>query len=223
MKNKLFLCIVFCPILLLLSFTMAVFPCHKDILSQNLIFESQVFENTAPSKITIATNTAKIYVLADLSSTVMATATYNDEFDVVDLTEDFYKIEYTENQLGYVLKAFCIDSELKPLEVYLDANATITSECFIYELIGGELVKIENLYLPAETRVKLVNGFSETNVYTQATVSLGGELFTYYIPTVDIDPDGISTRTIIAFMLILTCVTIFLILYSFFKGKKVTK
>lgn len=207
--------------MLLLCFSTTIFSYQQVFCFSSSVMQSQTFDIEFPPNIKVITNTAKIFELPNLASEVLQTAIYNDEFTVVNITENFYKIQVNETEQGYVLTAFCMDSNLAPLEVFLDTNATITLESDLFLLSGSQYLKVNNLYLPTETRIKLINGFNETSLYTKASISLNGESFTYYIPTENIDPDGISTRTIIAFMLIITSVTIFLILYSFFKGKKV--
>jgi len=206
----------------LLSFSTTVFS-YQQVYSLNssLAIQPQSFDIEFPPNIKVETNTAKIFEEPSLTSEVLQIAIYNDVFTVINITESFYKIQVSETEQGYILTAFCMDSERVPLEVYLDTNATIMLESDLFLLSGSQYIKVNNLYLPTETRIKLINGFNETSLFAKASISLNGEVFTYYIPTENIDPDGISTRTIIAFMLIITSVTIFLILYSFFKGKKV--
>lgn len=222
MRNKLFLYLILCPIFFMLIFSSkSIFVCQNYCQADSNLIEISTFDIDIPAEIKVITNTAKIFENSDITSTVLETAHYNDEFTVLLIVGDFYKIQFGESQEGYILTAFCMDSSRTPLEVYLDTNAITTAESSLYLLSGSQFVLIDNIYLPAQTRIKLLNGFNETSQYTKASISLNGEVFTYYVPTANIDPDGISTRTIVALMLIVTSVTIFLILYSFFKGKKV--
>jgi len=199
----------------------SIFVCQNYCQAENFAMETSTFDIEIPLEIKVVTNSAKIFENSDIFSNVLETAHYNDEFNVLLCVGDFYKVQFGESQEGYILTAFCMDSSRTPIEVYLDTNAITKAESSLYLLNGSQFILIDNIYLPAQTRIKLLNGFNETSQYTKASISLNGEVFTYYVPTANIDPDGNSTRTIVALMLIVTSVTIFLILYSFFKGKKV--
>ncbi|MDD4815767.1 MAG: hypothetical protein PHQ62_01335 [Clostridia bacterium] len=221
MKIKFFVCLIICPLLFAMILSPKLFfGCQNFCHAETFAMQTNSLYTILPTEVKITSNTTKIFETADIHSTVLATARYNDKFAVLDIEENFYKIQFGEEQEGFVLTAFSMDSSKMPLEVFLDTNAVLIAESELYILNGSQLLLVNNLYLPAETRIKLVNGFNEISEYTKASVSINGETFYYYILTENIDPDGISTRTIIALMLIVTTVTIFLILYSFFKGKK---
>jgi len=182
---------------------------------KEIVLESQ----NEPEQIKIITNKANVYVEADINSTILYQANYGEIFSVVSIEGDFYQINLNDN-IGYVLMAYALDVNIKSPEVFLDTNATVTHESRVYSL--DAYAEIPDIVLPVETRVKVLDGYDINKQYCKISFSYNDEVLTYYIPTSNIVSDGISTRTIISITLITVCTFIFLILYSFFRGKKVT-
>lgn len=209
MKNKLFSLIVLCPMLLIALF-LFVFNTNSNY----------IFADAVPAEIKIISDTAKVYELADLNATVLKTAVFSEKYNVESISGGFYEIQIPDLQNGYVLTSYCMDSLLKPIQSFLDTNAVITAESGVYIKNGAEYEAVSSVSLAENTRVKLLSGADNSNVYSFITFSLNGENLTYYVLSDNIDADGFSLRTLVALMLIVTCVALFLIIYSFYRNKK---
>lgn len=208
MKNKLFSFLIVCPMLFAVLFSFV------------LGTSSFMFADTIPTEIKVISDTAEVYETADTTSTVIKTALFSEKYEVVDISGDFYEIEITTTQNGLIQTAFCMDSSFKPIESILDTNAIITRESNVYIKYGTQYTQVSGITLSENTRVKLLSGADGTSEYSFITFSADGELLTYYVLSDNIDADGFPLRTLIALMLIVTCVALFLIIYTFYKNKK---
>ncbi|MDD4685834.1 MAG: SH3 domain-containing protein [Clostridia bacterium] len=192
-----------------------------NIYATSDCFNSIVFgtQNNEPEQIKVITNKANVYAEADINSSVLYEAQYGEIFLVQVIENNFYKISFDDN-IGYILIAYVLDINIKSPKIYLDTNAIVTHESKVYSLEG--YAEVSDIVLFKETRVKVLNGYDIDKQYCKISFLHNDEVVTYYISTSNITSDGVSTRTIISITLMIVCVFIFLILYSFFRGKKTT-
>lgn len=171
-----------------------------------------------PSSINVITDSIKVYAQPTTASTIIATVTFGEEFNVTGADGEFYKIEIN-NGSGYILKAYCVDSANAPLKTFLDTNAKLNSNSPTFELVNKQYQQTQ-ITLPAQTKIKILNGYNVNTSHTLISFEYNGEILTQYVETKNIQIEGIQTRQIVAIMLIVSCVSLVLIFYSFFKGKK---
>lgn len=191
----------------------------EEILSFDKILTLTEFNSELPENVKIISNSIKIYQTADVNSEVLGTAYYGEIFEVVSVQNDFYEIIVSEDVFGYILMAYALDSSIKSPLIHLDTNATLTETSSVFRLVGGEYLEVDDISLEKNTRIKVLDGYDINKEYCKVSFTFQDEIFTYYLLTENIDPDGIGSRFIVAISLIVVCVSIFLILYSFFKGR----
>lgn len=170
----------------------------------------------------VISNKINVFSKADESSQIIATFIYGTKLQVIDEENDFYKISFENNnveELGYVLKSFVLNTNITSQIIYIDTNATIVKTCKTYDFINGQYIE-KSTTLENNTRVKLLNGYNSNIPYQQISYQLNEKIITCYIPTNSVEADGLNQRALIAFMLIIVCVSLFLILYGFYRGKK---
>ncbi|MDD2227548.1 MAG: SH3 domain-containing protein [Clostridia bacterium] len=175
---------------------------------------------SSPERVKVIMNSVYVYENADTNSNPIGKAYFKDIYNVLSVEGDFYKIEFNDVS-GYILTAYAMDATILSPIINLDTNASLIKDSEVYRLIDNEYEAVEDIKLDAETRVKVLSGYDANKPYCYTSFSLNDEILTFYIPTENIVVDGISTRAIIAITLMVTCITIFLILYSFLRGKKV--
>lgn len=236
MKKLLFLMII--PIIFLGTLCLSINFSNNLILSENLnhtryktnsfaLCESIFFDSLnefnvseTPEKIKIILNKVSVYEEASTDSEIIGQAFYGEVFNVISTQNEFYEIEFAEEVYGFVLTAYALDTQIKSPKIILDTNASLTKSSFVYELKNNEFIKINDIVLDATTRIKILEGYDVNKTYCKASFDFEDEILTYYFLTDNISPDGVSPRFITAIMLIIVCVSIFLILYSFFRGRK---
>lgn len=182
-----------------------------------ILSEYDSFET--PESVKIILNSVNVYQSANINSTILGKVYYGEVFSVLSEQDEFYEIAYETEVAGFILTAYALDTSFKSPQIFLDTNAIIINSSFVYKLIGDEFVKVDEIVLDINTRIKILDGYDINKTYCKTTFDYEGEIYTYYILTENINPDGISSRFVTAIMLIIVCVSIFLILYSFFKAR----
>lgn len=173
-----------------------------------------------PDKVCVITDNTKVYKEANTTSEVLLLASFNQEFVVIDDSdENFYYIQLTSNQ-GYILKAFCVNVNNAPLAKNLDTNAKIKSTTHVFNKVENEFVEVPEITLESGTRVKLLSGTNNNDKYWQITFSQDNQQLTFYVESSNVDADGISIKIVTAILLIITCVILFLIIYGFYRSRK---
>jgi len=230
MKNMLFLIII--PVMFFSVFCCSINFSNSLIYSKNLHNNYVHFENNSfnesntfdtsemPEKIKITLNKVKVYETSSLDSEIIGQAFYGEVFNVVTKQNEFYEIEFSAEIYGFVLTAYALDVQIKSPKIFLDTNASLIKSSFAYELKDSEFIKMDDFFLETTTRIKILEGYDINKTYCKASFDFEDEVFTYYFLTDNINPDGIGSRFVTAIMLIIVCVSIFLILYSFFRGRK---
>lgn len=171
-----------------------------------------------PDNIKITTNSTPIFEEANTESEIIASAYYGDIFEVISADNQFYFVKISDSLNGYVLMAYSNDATLKDIPLFLDTNGYITKQTKVFDFVENEY--IETIFsLEKNTKIKIVDGLNTEKKYTKISFEQNNNILTYYVPTNTIEADGISKRTIIAIMLIVSSATLFWIFYSFFKGK----
>jgi len=191
---------------------------NLEVYSQRAISETFSFEQ--PEQVKIIMNSVYVYENADRSSNVIGRAYHKEIYNVLSLEENFYKIEFNSDS-GYILTAYAMDATILSPIINLDTNASLIKDSEVYRFADNEYKAVENIKLDAGTRIKILSGYDTSKQYRHISFLFNEEVLTFYIPTENIVADGISARAIIAIMLIIVCITLFLILYSFLRGKKV--
>lgn len=192
-------------------------------INKNAFFQKNtvtLFESF-PEKVKIIMNCVSVYESANLNSNTIGNAFFKEIFNVIAIEENFYKIEYNST-IGYILTAYAMDFSISSPIINLDTNASLIRDSYVYEY-NNEQHKyeiVEDIKLKANTRIKILSGYNLNKEYCKVSFQVDEEILTFYILTTNILTDGINSRTIIAITLIVVCITIFLILYSFFRGKK---
>ena len=184
-----------------------------------VFFNSFEFGFDIPENVKIISNRINIYEIADQNSEILDTAYYGEFFEVISVQDTFYEVAYTPEVSGYILIAYALDCNIKSPIIYLDTNATLTNASSVFRLVGDEYIEVNDIALEVNTRIKILDGYDINKEYCKVSFPFEDEIFTYYLQAEDINPDGIGSRFVIAISLIVVCVSIFLILYSFFRGR----
>lgn len=171
-----------------------------------------------PSSIIIVSDSANVYVQPDKTSEVLEKAYFGENFLVIEEINGFFKIEVGQ-QVGFVDVALCMNSENKPLTKELDTNATITKNTAVFLKTGSTFKQIESLSLNQGERIKLLY-LNPDQPYALISFTVSNQNFTYYVPSDAVNADGVPVRTVMAIMLITACVSIFLIIYGYYKSKQ---
>lgn len=179
---------------------------------------SFVFAESEITNIKVVAENVKIYDSENIESNVIKVAEFGEEFSVTSESEKFYYISFNE-QNGYILKAYCQNSNSMPIKKYLDTNAVITKNSNVYFYVENEY-QMQNIVLSENTRIKLLSGADNNQEFSKVTFNYEDKTLTGYIQTDNINADGIPTKTIIAIFLIVACVCIFLILYGIYNSAK---
>ena len=214
MKKTLSLIFVFCG-LILLAGVFLLMPNAGNFAHME----------SPPSQIKITSNSANVYTEASEYSQIIANFPLGTVLQVENIAGEFYEISFADENTekrGFVLKAFTRDNSISVQKVFLNTNAKITSQTFAYEFKNNSYVQ-SGVILEKETRVQLLNGFDHRQQFSLVSAEIAGEVKTFYVETLLLDPDGLNQRTLIAIMIIIACVSVFLILYSFVRGRKKKK
>lgn len=183
-----------------------------------------IFADADIQKVRIIYPVAEVFDTPECVSKIAdVSVKFNEVYEVEQTLNNCYKIEINETLSGYVQKYSCVDSSLKPIPTILDTNARLINDSQLYQKDGNSFIKIEGKILPNKTRVKILSGADKKDIYAKISYSEDDEIKTSYVLLKNIDADGVPLRSIIACMLIITCVAIFLIIYSFYLHSKKNK
>lgn len=160
----------------------------------------------------------KVTVLDSEEQPVLITLRLNDTVVVNEISGDFAYVSTNKNVDGWIYKYYL--SQNTERDVYPVFNGTITKDTVIYDVDKQST----SILATQGTRIYLYEGFDKGSEYTAIQIALeDSSLFTGYISTADIEPDGISKMLIVAITVIAAAVTIVLSLVFIRKKKKKKK
>jgi hypothetical protein len=189
------------------------------------------FASAAPQQVRVIFNQTRIFNTSDFSEITaqqqleqitIKTAQLHEVFDVVAEQEDFYLIEVSAGVLGYVQKIAVIDNSITSPKTYLQTNATLKTQTKVFEKINNTFIE-QPLQLPSGTRLRLLNGFDKSTQYTLVSFEQQNQVYTYYVKTNLVDPDGIDRNILLAITLIISALSIGALLTKILKPKIKTK
>ncbi|MBO5394294.1 MAG: SH3 domain-containing protein [Clostridia bacterium] len=157
----------------------------------------------------------KVTVLDEEEQPVLITLKLNDTVTVNDTQDDFAFVTTEKGAQGWVYK-FYLSQNTSP-DIYPVFNGSVRKDTVIYDIdknSTGELAL-------AGSRVYLYEGYDKKSEYTAVQIALAdSSLFTGYISTADIEPDGVSKMLIVAITIIAAAATIILSLVFIKKKRK---
>ncbi len=199
------------------------------------------FAATLPQQVRVVHNSARIFSQEILNQTdiqglnkeqldqlTIKLALLGDVFDTVEMQDDFYKINFKneDEQLksGYIFKAVVIDNAIKSPEIFLQTNASTTSECEIYTFENQQYHKVENIVLPQGTPVRLQQKLSAKNQFTLVSFMFNNQRYDAFVKSENLKQDGVSRSVLTAITLTFVSISVGSALLAIFKrNNKKTK
>ena len=190
-----------------------------------ICFNSIVYAEI-PATVRIVYSNANVYKVANSSieDNKIATYSYNTILntigDSVVVGEDafnYYKVEITNISnytYGFVLVSQVLDATIQSPQKRLDANATLSSDAFVYNFVENRY-EISEVKLIKGTDVKILSGYDKSKEYTQIQYQQqDGEIITAFIKTSTLKTSGISRTLIGAIIIIITVISLTLIIFG---------
>lgn len=157
----------------------------------------------------------KVTILDSEEQPVLITLKLNDAVTVNEISGDFAHVTTQKNIDGWIYKYYL--SQNAERDLYPVFNGTITKDTVIHDIDKQST----GMLATKGTRIYLYQGFDKNQDYTAVQIALAdSSLYTGYISTNDISPDGISKMLIVAITVIVAAVTIVLSLVFIRKKKK---
>ncbi len=193
-------------------------------------FGGNTLKADAPTQVRVIYSNANVYSLTNISdenNKVIATYKYNQKFNTIGdviTGEDgyeYYKVEISVNEytFGYVFKSQVADASISSPQIKINYNATVTSDCKIYNLNGNNYEETGEK-LTNGTKVRILSGYNKSQEYTQIQyLNADGEIVVSYIKTTALKTSGISRTLIGTILIIITTASLVLIIFGV-KGKK---
>ena len=155
----------------------------------------------------------KVTTLDDLEQPVLITLKFGEEVIITEIQDDFAKVS-VRNVEGWVYKYYLSQSNSQ--DVYPVFNGTVRKDSVVYD-VDKEPTEI---IAKADSRIFIYKGFSKKELTAVQIVLDDGSLYTGYLTTADIEPDGVSKLLIVAITIIIAAVTIILSIIFIKKGRK---
>ena len=157
----------------------------------------------------------KVSVLDELEQPIIITLKMGEEVVISEFQNDFAKVSVRENVEGWVYKYYL--SQGSSQDVYPVFNGTVRKDTVIYDIDQ----QATEIIAKADSRIFIYQGFNDKKELTAVQLVLDdGSLYTGYIATSDIEPDGVSKLLIVAITIISAAVTIILSIVFIKKKKK---
>lgn len=202
-------------ILLLFSIAFMLFPSLKAFAIEN--GSAQIIATKCNLYEDASFSSDKVYVEDDEENTVIITLRFGDQVQVQETQGDFAFVTTSKGVQGWVYKYYL--SQTASQQIYPVFNGTIIKETLIYDIDG-----ISTGFVATKgARVFLFEGFdSKSEKPTAIQIALeDGILFSGYVATDCVEPDGVSKTLIVAITIVAAATTIILSLV--FIRKKVKK
>lgn len=160
----------------------------------------------------------KVTILDSEQQPVLITLKLNDVVTVNEVSGNFAHVTTAKQINGWIYKYYL--SQNAERNIYPVFNGTITNDTVIYDTDKQST----GILATKGSRIYLYQGFDKSSEYTAVQIALeDSSLFTGFIPTADIEPDGISKMLIVAITVIAAAVTIVLSLVFIRKKQKKKK
>lgn len=208
---------IFSIILLLFSLAFIFFPSLKASAIEN--GSAQIIATKCNLYEEANFSSDKVYIQDEEENTVIITLRFGDEVQVQQTQGDFALITTAKGVQGWVYKYYLSQSSSQ--EIYPVFNGTIIKETLIYDIDGVST----GFVAKNGARVFLFEGFdSKSEKPTAIQIVLDdGALFTGYVATDCVQPDGVSKTLIIAITIVAAATTIVLSLVFIRKKSKKKK
>ena len=186
------------------------------------------FANSLPNEVRVIFNQARVYSTTnfdeietqeDVEGITIFIVSLHDVFVVIDEEENFYEIELENEQTGFIQKNAVIDNSLSSPEIFLQTNAYALTNSSVYEKINNTFVMLNSIQIEKNQRVRILEGYDMANQFTFVSFENEGHVYSYYVKTNQIKPDGIDRSILLAITLITIAISAGGILMKIFKPK----